>query len=107
MTWSGGHLAIVLPCHFRVARSALPTALDVYGRPSMIRVAVIDDHPFMAQVVGSVVGGIEGAEFVGLADSVDALLSGGGLPDIVVLGLRLRDGSSPVCNIRVLLDAGV
>ncbi|UYG16229.1 response regulator transcription factor [Brachybacterium huguangmaarense] len=70
-------------------------------------VAVIDDHPFMEQVVGSAVAKLPDARFVGIAPTVTDFLGTIGRADVVVLDLRLEDKSLPADNVRRLATLGI
>lgn len=71
-------------------------------------VAMVDDHyRYVDQSVRTVVASIEGLEFVGSVATVDELFTGAAKPDIVVLDLRLADGSTPVENVGRLTKSGI
>ncbi|MET8506655.1 response regulator transcription factor [Streptomyces sp. NPDC004787] len=77
----------------------------------VIRVAVVDDDRMLLDGMRSWLGGAPGIEVVATVSTVDGLLarqaaSGAALPDIVLLDLLLRDGSTPTDNIRRLLATG-
>lgn len=70
------------------------------------RVALIDDHALVGVALEAALAGSRTLGYVGRAADVDELLRSGWDPAIVVLDLRLRDGSSPVANAERLLGAG-
>ncbi|MFF8602392.1 response regulator [Streptomyces sp. NPDC015232] len=77
----------------------------------VIRVAVVDDDRMLLDGMRSWLGGVPGIEVVATVSTVDGLLarqaaSGSAPPDIVLLDLLLRDGSTPTDNIRRLLATG-
>jgi DNA-binding NarL/FixJ family response regulator len=71
-----------------------------------VRIGVIDDHPFMEEVIAALFPGDSDVRVVGFGATVDELLQAFPSLEIAVLDLRLRDGSSPVQNIRRLREAG-
>lgn len=71
-----------------------------------IRVAAVDDHPLMLMGLGTALALRDGIEFVGTAETVDAVASISPRPDVVLLDLQLGDGSRPMDNARVLLEGG-
>lgn len=73
----------------------------------LMKVALIDDHhDIVSLAVDSVVGQLEGLEFLGSAGTVGELLAAHPDVDIAILDLRLADGSSPVSNVQRLADSG-
>ncbi|MFI9000685.1 response regulator transcription factor [Streptomyces sp. NPDC053541] len=77
----------------------------------VIRVAVVDDDRMLLDGMRSWLSGAPGIEVVATVSTVDGLLarqaaSGAAPPDIVLLDLLLRDGSTPTDNIRRLLATG-
>lgn len=71
-----------------------------------VRVAVVDDHELVALAMAELIGGHEALEFVGHAPSVRELHAAGARPDLVVLDLNLRDGSTPSQNVEALRARG-
>jgi DNA-binding NarL/FixJ family response regulator len=71
-----------------------------------VRVAVVDDHELVALAIGDLIGGHDALEFVGHAPSVRELHAAGSRPDLVVLDLNLRDGSTPSQNVDALRARG-
>jgi two-component system, NarL family, response regulator DevR len=70
------------------------------------RVALVDDHEIIALALREAVGRVPGLRFDGVAATVDELVER--LPDagLVVLDLRLADGSSPIGNVERLVERG-
>lgn len=73
----------------------------------MKRVALVDDHDFVALAIEAAVRQVDGLEFVGSAATVPELLLAFPELDVAVLDLRLADGSSPTANVAKLEEAGV
>lgn len=83
---------------------------------AVISVAVVDDDRMLLDGMASWLGGVPGIRLVAVSTTVDGLLAaapaprdggdGAGPCDVVLLDLRLRDGSLPRDNIRRLLRAG-
>jgi len=73
---------------------------------SAFRVAVVDDHDAISVAVSALIENLLDLEFVGSANTVTELLQESVSPDLVVLDLRLNDGSSPVVNVARLHEAG-
>lgn len=76
-------------------------------RPAVVRVGLVDDHEIVAVAVRSCIQDMPGVEFLGHAGTVEQLLRELPDADLVVLDLRLADGSSPVNNVQRLRQAGV
>lgn len=70
------------------------------------RVALIDDHEIVGIAFTHVMDQVPGLDFVGSAATVDDLLERGEHLDLVVLDLRLSDGSSPASNVERLRATG-
>jgi DNA-binding NarL/FixJ family response regulator len=75
--------------------------------PRGIRLGAVDDHPLLLEGIAAVLER-EAPDVVlaGLAPTVDALLARGETFDVVLLDLRLGDGSSPAANTARLRAAG-
>jgi len=73
---------------------------------ALTTVGLIDDHEIVATAFSKVVEEIDGLRYVGVAPTVDDLLKRREQIDLVVLDLRLADGSSPVNNVTRLTEAG-
>ena len=88
--------------------AALASASTLRVRPegAPLRVALVDDHEIVAVAVRSCVADMDDVEFVGSAGTVPELLGTYPELDVVVLDLRLADGSSPVNNVQRLREAG-
>ncbi|HEX3679609.1 MAG TPA: response regulator transcription factor [Galbitalea sp.] len=71
------------------------------------RVGIVDDHEIVAVALGGVIDRIDGLELVGVSPSVEDLLAMSHSLDLVILDLRLADGSSPINNVARLSAAGV
>ena len=69
------------------------------------RVGCVDDHPALLMGLQALLGGTADVEFVGTALTVAELLAEVA-PDVVLLDLRLDDGSSPAVNVQALMTAG-
>lgn len=70
-------------------------------------VALVDDHYlYVSPTVETVVDDIDGLTFIGSAATVDELIECCGAADIVILDLRLADGSSPIVNAARLVELG-
>ncbi|QWT24558.1 response regulator transcription factor [Subtercola sp. PAMC28395] len=86
---------------------ALGEAWDVMlQRGTVTKVAVVDDHAFVSAALAAILADHPSLQLVGDAPTVPALLTLDLAPDLVVLDLRLADGSSPVNNVGRLRDAG-
>jgi DNA-binding NarL/FixJ family response regulator len=70
------------------------------------RVALIDDHEVVSMAVQAAVAELDDLDFVGSAATVPDLLDRFSSVDVVILDLRLADGSSPVANVRRLDAVG-
>jgi DNA-binding NarL/FixJ family response regulator len=75
-----------------------------------LRIAAVDDHPALLAGLQLELARLEPSlEFVATAPTVPDLLfqlAGSTAPDVVLLDLRLGDGSRPAENVRSLLEAG-
>lgn len=81
---------------------------SVFDTGEKIRVGVVDDHDLMVAGVRALLSTQNSpARFVAGADSVPGLLRAQPELDIVVLDVRLHDGSHPEENIRLLKARGV
>jgi len=72
----------------------------------MRTVALVDDHEVVSIAVRAAVEQLDDLDFIGAAPTVPELLGRIAGIDIVILDLRLADGSSPVINVQKLSDAG-
>lgn len=66
------------------------------------RVAVVDDHEVVAMAIEALLGTEPRLTFVGSATTVTGLIGLGEPADLVLLDLKLRDGSTPTQNIAGL-----
>lgn len=71
-----------------------------------IRIGLVDDHEIVAVALRSTVDDMREAELTGFAGTVDELLDEHPDLDVVVLDLRLADGSSPVNNVERVRRTG-
>lgn len=71
------------------------------------RIALVDDHHIVSVAFAALLSGQPGLEYVGSAETVDDVLRDHADIDLVVLDVRLMDGSSPVNNVARLSAAGV
>ena len=70
------------------------------------RVAIIDDHEAIGLALAQALAPHQDLELVASVETVDELLAAGQSIDLVVLDLRLADGSSPRRNVERLVNAG-
>lgn len=77
----------------------------VRNRP--VRLGAGDDHRLLLRGVEATMETVDDIDLVATAGSVDGLLSTGATFDVVLLDLRLADGSTPVDNVASLLRRGV
>ncbi|PPL19388.1 response regulator transcription factor [Microterricola pindariensis] len=78
---------------------------------STFRVALVDDHEIVARGFADLFASTPGISVIALARTVDELLellqrTAQPAPDLVILDLRLADGSTPALNVRRLREAG-
>lgn len=69
-------------------------------------VAIVDDHALVGLAIGPLVASSPELEFVGAVPSVAALRQRDLRPDLVVLDLMLRDGTTPADNVATLRARG-
>lgn len=67
-------------------------------------VAIVDDHALVGLAIGPLIDAAADLEFVGAVASVAALRSADLHPDLVVLDISLRDGSTPAENVERLRE---
>jgi DNA-binding NarL/FixJ family response regulator len=77
----------------------------VGGRP--VRLGAIDDHRLLLRGVAATMETVDDIELIATSRSVAGLLSTGATFDVVLLDLRLADGSTPGENVASLLRRGV
>jgi two-component system response regulator DevR len=71
-----------------------------------VRVALVDDHEIVSFAIAAAIETTDRLTYWGVAPTVDDLLARDPHPDLVVLDLRLADGSSPIGNVDKLRAAG-
>lgn len=77
-------------------------------KEELMDVGLIDDHfRYVDPSVRTVVSTVPALRFLGSTATVDELLERRELPEIVLLDLRLADGSSPATNVERLAAAGL
>jgi len=79
------------------------------GFERRLRIAAVDDHPALLSGLRAELAVLDpGLEFVATAGTVPGLLAGAGgtAVDVVLLDLRLGDGSAPADNVAALVAAG-
>lgn len=70
------------------------------------RIGIVDDHEAVVLGVASLLSGRPDLSVTASSDTVEAFLAQQPEVDLVLLDLRLADGSSPTTNINALHDAG-
>ncbi|HWH97933.1 MAG TPA: response regulator transcription factor [Pseudolysinimonas sp.] len=70
------------------------------------RVVLVDDHEIIALALGEAIALIPSLTFDGVEATVDDALAQHPDAGLVVLDLRLADGSSPIGNVERLVEAG-
>ncbi|MDL9944913.1 response regulator transcription factor [Gordonia sp. ABSL11-1] len=75
--------------------------------PAVVRVGMVDDHPSPVWGVERILDRQPDLELVCSSATVGGLLQQGVAMDIVILDLRLDDGTSPGENVTRLTEAGV
>jgi len=81
--------------------SSSPGAADAYRR-----VALVDDHQLVGLALHTALNASADLRLAGSYPTVDALLRGQPRPGLVLLDLRLADGSSPAGNVQRIREAG-
>jgi DNA-binding NarL/FixJ family response regulator len=79
---------------------------DPVGRRP-VRLGAIDDHRLLLRGVAATMETVDDIELVATSGSVAGLLGTGATFDVVLLDLRLADGSTPVDNVASLMRRGV
>lgn len=78
------------------------------AEPERVRVGVVDDHALLVAGVRALLSSPQSpAQFVAGADSVTALLRSQQPIDVVLLDVRLSDGSTCEDNVRRLVNEGL
>jgi DNA-binding NarL/FixJ family response regulator len=67
---------------------------------------LVEDHPLFAAALQSLIDPIEDLEWLGCCEGVESLLAAHPAVDVVILDLRLGDGSTPYDNVKRLEDFG-
>lgn len=80
--------------------------LDGSGIPPR-RIGVVEDHESVVMGLEAMLSGHPTLTIAASAPTVPELLAGGRELDLVILDLRLADGSSPTSNVEQLRDAGL
>jgi len=75
------------------------------ARPT--RVALVDDHAIVEVAMRAALSDIASVEFLGISPTVHDLLLEHPDAELVVLDLRLADGSSPISNVSALREQGM
>ncbi len=75
------------------------------SRPT--RLALVDDHPMVEVALRAALADVDSVEFLGLSPTVHDLLAEHRDAELVVLDLRLADGSSPISNVTALREQGM
>ena len=70
------------------------------------RVVLVDDHEIIALALSEAITRVPGLVFDGVAATVDDVLAEHPDAGLVVLDLRLADGSSPIGNVERLVERG-
>ncbi len=70
------------------------------------RVVLIDDHEIIALALREAIAEVEGLSFAGVVPTVEDALAEHPDAGLVVLDLRLADGSSPIGNVDRLVERG-
>jgi two-component system, NarL family, response regulator DevR len=84
-----------------------PSDRPVAAANKAVTVALVDDHEIVGVALRATIADIPGLEYVGTVATVDELLTNPVRPHLVLLDLRLADGSSPIRNVDLLTGAGI
>jgi two-component system, NarL family, response regulator DevR len=84
-----------------------PSPADAPADANVVTVALVDDHEIVGVALRATIAEIPGLEYVGTVATVDELFTQPVRPSLVLLDLRLADGSSPVRNVELLTAAGI
>lgn len=74
--------------------------------PALRSVALVDDHDLIRKAFADEMSRVPEIHYVGSVATVDDLVTLSPRPDLVVLDLRLSDGSSPTENVKRLRETG-
>ncbi|CAN5422469.1 response regulator transcription factor [soil metagenome] len=72
--------------------------------PRSARVALVDDHAIVEVALRAALADVPSVTFLGVSATIPELLTEHPDADIVILDLRLADGSSPISNVGALRD---
>jgi DNA-binding NarL/FixJ family response regulator len=67
---------------------------------------LVEDHPLFATALQTLIDPVEDLEWLGCCEGVEPLLATHPTVDVVILDLRLGDGSTPYDNVKRLEDFG-
>jgi two-component system, NarL family, response regulator DevR len=87
--------------------SPIPSNSAVPAESNVVSVALVDDHEIVGVALRATIAEMPGLDYVGTVATVDELLAREVRPHLVLLDLRLADGSSPVRNVELLTAAGI
>jgi two-component system, NarL family, response regulator DevR len=89
--------------------SANPIPADGATPPTtgVVTVALVDDHEIVGVALRTTIAEITGLDYMGTVATVDELLRLPVRPQLVLLDLRLADGSSPIRNVELLTAEGI
>jgi two-component system, NarL family, response regulator DevR len=85
----------------------IPSKPPVAADGVAVTVALVDDHEIVGVALRATIADIPGLEYAGTVSTVEELLSRPIRPNLVLLDLRLADGSSPVRNVELLTAASM
>ncbi|MFZ2526995.1 MAG: response regulator transcription factor [Rhodococcus sp. (in: high G+C Gram-positive bacteria)] len=77
------------------------------GQDARWRIGAVDDHDSLVRGLRAIIDEQPDMELVAAARTVSELLTQTTLLDLVILDLRLEDGSSPRANVEQLQNAGI
>lgn len=80
--------------------------MSVVGGTSPWRIGLVDDHEVVESGVCALLATCSDLDLVAVAPTVSRLLGQAGSLDLVMLDLRLADGTNPEHNVRALRRAG-
>jgi two-component system response regulator DevR len=81
-----------------------PSTPSTHGGPRQI--ALVDDHQLVGLALVTALGSSSDLKLTGAFPTVEALLRKLPQPELVLLDLRLADGSSPASDVRRIREAG-
>jgi two-component system response regulator DevR len=89
-----------------MVRRMVVTSRSSGGSPVPGRIALVDDHQLVGLALRAAFAPNPTLDLVGVHPTVDALLHADAHPALVLLDLRLADGSSPVGNVQRIRETG-